>query len=146
MSSVKSAVRAVGVCVAAMAVISGCASAKRAGEAAAPAAAAAAPQAPAAAGAMAAGDTYVVVTGDCLWCISGKSEIYGDPYQWPLLYRANKDQIKDADLIYPGQELSVDRNASAGLQAAADKHARTRGSWVLGVTEESDIGFLQANP
>jgi len=28
---------------------------------------------------------------------------------WPKLYEANKDEIKDPDLIYPGQRLRIER-------------------------------------
>ena len=94
--------------------------------------------APAPAGA---GD-YQVVSGDNLWDISAKSEIYANPYQWPLIYKANKDQIKDADLIYPGQNLSINRNASAADIDAAVNHAKTRGSWSIGAVESSDTDYL----
>lgn len=88
-----------------------------------------------------AGD-YTVVRGDSLWHISGKSEIYGNPYQWPLLYKANRSKIKDADLIYPGQKLTVNRNASDADIKAAVRHAKTRGAWSLGVVEASDRAYL----
>ncbi len=91
-------------------------------------------------------DMYTVVSGDCLWCISAKSQIYGDPYKWPLIYRTNVAQIGDADLIYPGQEFEIDRNASPELIANATEHARTRGAWSLGVPEASDIQFIADNP
>ena len=51
--------------------------------------------------------TYTVKKGDCLWYISGYPEIYGNPLRWPLIYKANTDQIKDPDLIYPGQVLVI---------------------------------------
>jgi len=86
--------------------------------------------------------SYTVVRGDSLWGISGMSEIYGNPYQWPLIYKANRDKIKDADLIYPGQELAIERNASAADVDAAINHARTRGAWSLGVVEDSDMAYL----
>lgn len=85
---------------------------------------------------------YSVVRGDSLWKISGKQEVYGNPYQWPLIYKANKDKIKDADLIYPGQALSVRKNASQAEIDAAVTHARTRGAWSLGKVEESDRAYL----
>lgn len=50
---------------------------------------------------------YKVVRGDNLWNISKKEQIYADPYMWPRIYRKNKDQIKDPDLIYPKQVLAV---------------------------------------
>ena len=50
---------------------------------------------------------YTVVRGDNLWNIAKKDDIYADPYMWPRIYRANRDAIKDPDLIYPKQTLSV---------------------------------------
>jgi nucleoid-associated protein YgaU len=91
---------------------------------------------------MAANDSYAVVSGDTLWGISSMSEIYGNPYQWPLIYKANRSQIQDADLIFPGQNLSIQRDASAADVDAAVNHARTRGAWSLGVVEASDEAYL----
>ena len=54
---------------------------------------------------------YVVGTWardrDCLWNIAKKKRFYGDPWKWKRIYRANQDKIKDPDLIYPGQRLSI---------------------------------------
>ncbi len=86
--------------------------------------------------------SYSVVRGDNLWNISGKDEVYADPYQWPLIYKTNRDKIKDADLIYPGQVLDIDQNASASEIDAAINHAKTRGAWSLGDTEQSDRDYL----
>ncbi|MDZ7802901.1 LysM peptidoglycan-binding domain-containing protein [Thiohalophilus sp.] len=85
---------------------------------------------------------YTVVRGDNLWDISGKSEIYGNPYQWPLIYKQNSNKIEDADLIYPGQVLDIDNNPSSMEVDAAVRHARTRGSWSVGVVEDSDRDYL----
>lgn len=87
-------------------------------------------------------DGYEVETGDNLWNISAKSDIYSNPYQWPLIYKANKDQIKDADLIYPGQNLVIDRSASSEDIDAAVNHAKSRGSWSIGNIEDSDTRYL----
>ena len=85
---------------------------------------------------------YQVIRGDSLWGISGKSSVYGNPYQWPLIYKANSDQIKDADLIYPGQVFDINTNPTASEANAAIQHAKTRGSWSIGVVEESDKAYL----
>lgn len=87
-------------------------------------------------------DSYNVVRGDHLWGISSKSTIYGNPYQWPLIFKANRDKIKDADLIHPGQVFTINRNASQGDVDAAVRHARTRGAWSLGKVEASDTRYL----
>lgn len=86
--------------------------------------------------------TYEVVSGDNLWDISGKSEVYSDSFQWPLIYKANRDKIKDADLIYAGQSLDIDRSASQADMDAAINHAKTRGAWSLGTQEASDAAYL----
>jgi len=85
---------------------------------------------------------YQVVRGDSLWSISGQQQVYNNPYQWPLIYKANRDKIKDADLIHPGQTFAVDRNPSASDAAAAIDHAKNRGAWSLGVAEQSDRRYL----
>jgi nucleoid-associated protein YgaU len=51
------------------------------------------------------GRTYVVVKGDTLSGIAKRE--YGNANKWPTIYEANKDVIKDPDLIYPGQQLRI---------------------------------------
>lgn len=87
-------------------------------------------------------ETYRVVRGDHLWGIASKSQIYGNPYQWPLLYKANASSIQDADLIEPGQVLTVARGHSRAEIDAAVHHAKTRGAWSLGKAEQSDKDYL----
>jgi nucleoid-associated protein YgaU len=50
---------------------------------------------------------YSVVKGDCLWRIAQKPEHYGNGFAWPIIYQANRDQIKNADLIYPDQTFKI---------------------------------------
>ncbi len=85
---------------------------------------------------------YEVVRGDSLWGIASRPDTYNNPYEWPLIFKANRDKIRDADLIYPGQVFSIDRNPSAAEVDAAIEHARTRGAWSIGVVEESDREYL----
>ncbi len=88
---------------------------------------------------------YTVKRGDTLWGISGRSVGYNDPYQWPLIYKANEDKIKDADLIYPNQEFKIMADPSSSEVDRAIEHAKTRGEWELGVTEGSDLRYLSGN-
>ena len=48
---------------------------------------------------------YTVVAGDSLSKISKK--LYGDANQWKRIFEANRDQIKNPDLIHPGQKLKI---------------------------------------
>jgi nucleoid-associated protein YgaU len=50
---------------------------------------------------------YTVVRGDCLWRIAKKQEFYGNGFAWPNIYKANRDKIKNPDLIYPKQQLTI---------------------------------------
>lgn len=56
--------------------------------------------------------SYTVSEGELLWTIAKRTDIYSDPFLWPLLYQANRDQIKDPRKIYAGQTLSIPRNVS----------------------------------
>ena len=49
--------------------------------------------------------TYTVVKGDCLWNIAKK--FYGNGSQYPKIFNANKGKIKNPNLIYPGQVLTI---------------------------------------
>ena len=50
-------------------------------------------------------DTYTVVSGDSLMSIAER--LFGDREMWESLYTWNQDQIKDPNLIYPGQVLNI---------------------------------------
>jgi cell division protein FtsB len=50
---------------------------------------------------------YTVVRGDHLWKIAGMQNHYGNSFAWPVIYQANRDQIKDPDLIYPKQTFKI---------------------------------------
>jgi nucleoid-associated protein YgaU len=49
--------------------------------------------------------SYTVVSGDSLSKIAKRE--YGDAQKWRQIYEANREQIKDPDLIYPGQVLTI---------------------------------------
>lgn len=86
--------------------------------------------------------SYTVVQNDNLWSISEMDDIYGTPYNWPLIYKANAGQISDADLIFPGQEFDIPRGSSQDAIDSAVMHAKTRGAWAVGPTEASDTAYL----
>ena len=53
----------------------------------------------------AAGDTYTVQPGDCLWSIAQK--VYGSGRRWGALYEANRAAVSDPGMIYVGQVLTL---------------------------------------
>jgi len=46
-------------------------------------------------------DTVTIRRGDNLWIIARR--VYGAGIRYTTIYEANRDQIRDPDLIYPGQ-------------------------------------------
>ena len=84
---------------------------------------------------------HTVVYGDSLWDISHK--YYNDPYVWPNIFKNNQNKIYDADLILPGQSLIIHKNITDKSRDQAREYAKTRGLWVVGYREESDIIFLE---
>lgn len=49
--------------------------------------------------------TYTVESGDSLWKIAKK--IYGDGSKYTVIFDANKDKVKNPNLIYPDQVLTI---------------------------------------
>jgi len=66
--------------------------------------------------------SYTVGEGESLYSIAARPQVYGDPLLWPLLYKANRDQIRDPRQIYSGQVLTIPRGLStAELDDARQK-------------------------
>ena len=49
-----------------------------------------------------------MVAGDSLSKIAKR--LYGDANQWKRIFEANRDRIKDPDLIQPGWKLRIPRD------------------------------------
>jgi len=77
--------------------------------------------------------TYTVVRGDYLWKIAAKDDIYGDAYAWMRIYTANRDQIKDPNLIYPSQVFSIPR------QVGPNEHLVTKGEFLSKIAGYSNV-------
>jgi nucleoid-associated protein YgaU len=86
-------------------------------------------------------EQYHVRRGDTLWSISGQERIYRNPLMWPILYRANRQQLPDPDRIFPQQILAIPRHLSQEEISSAIQRARTRGSWRQG--DGQDVYILE---
>ena len=71
--------------------------------------------------------TYTVGTWarnrDCLWNIAKKPKIYDNPFLWPKIWQGNRDQIKNPDVIHPGQKLKIP--PKAGLTKEENRSLRS---------------------
>lgn len=71
--------------------------------------------------------SYTVRRGETLPQIAARPELYNDMALWPLIYRANRDQIRDPYQLWPGQTLKIPRNFSReeALEARRQSHRRS---------------------
>jgi nucleoid-associated protein YgaU len=71
--------------------------------------------------------SYTVRRGETLPQIAARPELYNDMALWPLIYRANRDQIRDPYQLWPGQTLKIPRNFSReeALEARRQAHRRS---------------------
>ena len=68
--------------------------------------------------------SYTVGNGETLWTISAQPQVYNEGLLWPLLYQANRDQIKDPRQIFPKQVLSIHRDMTQMEMEEARQKAR----------------------
>jgi nucleoid-associated protein YgaU len=73
--------------------------------------------------------TYTVGTWskdrDCLWNIAKKPTIYDNAFLWPKIWQGNRDQIKNPDIIRPGQKLKIPPKA----ELTAEEKSAVRRYW-----------------
>ena len=70
--------------------------------------------------------SHTVKRGETLPQIAAQPEVYGDPNLWPLLYRANRDQIRDPQVVWPGQTLRIPRNLSREEISEARRYSQEK--------------------
>jgi hypothetical protein len=70
--------------------------------------------------------SYTVRRGETLPQISARSEIYNDSSLWPLIYRANRDQIRDPKRLWPGQVFVIPRNFSRDEALEARRYSNKK--------------------
>lgn len=79
--------------------------------------------------------TYQVGEGETLWTIAAQPVVYDDAHLWPLLYQANRDQIKNPRQIFPGQILNIRRDLTPQEIEEARQKARESDIFPLPVPE-----------
>lgn len=67
--------------------------------------------------------TYTVRRGETLPQIAARNEIYNDASLWPIIYRANRDQIRDPKQLWPGQVLTIPRHFSRDAAIEAKRYS-----------------------
>ncbi|MGQ9843188.1 MAG: LysM peptidoglycan-binding domain-containing protein [Spirochaetota bacterium] len=66
---------------------------------------------------------YTPAKRDCLWRIAEK--FYNDGFKWKLIYDANRDKVKNPDLIKPGWTLKIPKAATKVTQPTKDENKET---------------------
>lgn len=68
--------------------------------------------------------TYQVKKGETVIDIARRREIFNDQFMWPLIYKANRDQMRDPKVVFPGQILSIPRDITFEEIIEARKQAK----------------------
>lgn len=71
--------------------------------------------------------SYTVRRGETLPQISARSEIYNDSSLWPIIFRANRDQIRDPKRLWPGQVFAIPRSFSRSEADEARRYSAKNG-------------------
>jgi len=82
---------------------------------------------------------YVVKKGDTLWAISHQAGIYSNSFEWPLIFKADRDQIQDPDQINVGQVLLIQQGQTADQVQHAIKLASDTPKFVPHVEARSPL-------
>lgn len=69
---------------------------------------------------------HTVKRGETLPLIAALPEVYNEAFLWPLIYRANRDQIRNPQNLWPGQTLRIPRNNSRDDILEARRYAQEK--------------------
>lgn len=86
-------------------------------------------------------DEYTVRSGDTLWGISGR--FLRTPWRWPELWGMNLNDIRNPHLIYPGQQLYLER---VGDRAFLRTRRPAGPGPVVRVSPRNRVEMLDAQP
>ncbi len=64
-------------------------------------------------------DIYTVKTGESLWSIAAKPEVYGKATSWRRIFDANRDVLKSPNHLRPGMTIKIPREGDGGGSAPA---------------------------
>lgn len=78
--------------------------------------------------------TYTVRSGDSLWVIAGRPEVYANSLLWPLIWQANVAVIPNPDRLRRGQVLKVRPHPDVNAIAEAVDVARGKRRELPGIT------------
>jgi hypothetical protein len=69
--------------------------------------------------------SVTVKEGETLWMIAERKDVYGSGWLYPLIYKANKDKLKDPKHPEAGLKLAVPRDVGAVEEEIAKEEAMT---------------------
>ena len=90
----------------------------------------------------AASRTYTVRSGDTLSGIA--RNFYGNPARWTWIYAANRSKVRNPNMIYVGEKLTIPSHAPSGAASYTARHAKPR-SAVLTSSASSLSGNLSCS-
>ena len=83
--------------------------------------------------------SYTVRPGDSLWLIAGRPEVYNNGWLWPLLWDANRDELRSPQRVFPGMVLDVRAHPTLDEIARALDRARAAAGLKVRIGEIREV-------
>lgn len=83
---------------------------------------------------------YEVVSGDTLWGIAARPEIYDNGFLWPLIFNANRQRLATPASLMAGMDLTIPRNPTVD-----ETYEALRTSGGLGQRGQVSVGTVRTD-
>ena len=80
-----------------------------------------------------------VARGESLWTISGREDVYDNPWLWPLIWDANRDTVPDPAVLRAGQTLKIHPNPTINEVVRAVNYAHEHAGSHIHIGEVREV-------
>ena len=83
--------------------------------------------------------SHKVRSGESLWTISAREDIYANPWLWPLIWQANRESLKNPGSVRAGQTLKIRANPTVDEVVNAVNYAHEHSGTRINIGEVKEV-------
>ncbi|MES2489822.1 MAG: LysM peptidoglycan-binding domain-containing protein [Pseudomonadota bacterium] len=83
--------------------------------------------------------SHKVNSGESLWTISARDDIYANPWLWPLIWQANRESLKNPGSVRAGQTLKIRANPTVDEVVNAVNYAHQNSGTRISIGEVKEV-------
>ena len=83
--------------------------------------------------------SHKVSSGESLWTISARDDIYANPWLWPLIWQANRESLKNPGSVRAGQTLKIRANPTVDEVVNAVNYAHEHSGTRINIGEVKEV-------